>query len=381
MALANGSGNGVLGGNGRHGGIRAGARSIGVSVGTPSPSQNRCASLRMSRRGFLAATGLLAGGALLGLAGCGTGSAAGTSSGTGGAAEVKKIVIGRLPSTAQLVVGERKGFFADELGKIGVEVEFAQFTSGPLVIEAIKSGDVTFGNSAAQPAVTSKAGGTDVRFFCTTKTTEACNALVVRDAAGIKSVTDARGKKLGYTAGTTLQSLAQKILAEAGLTENDVELVNMQVNDIVTALQSGDVDGGFIWEPMITTLVGKGGFTILRDGTGLLLEYNGILGEGSFISGHPDIASHFVTAMKTSSDWIAQNQDEAISIVAEVSGNSEEGVKALFDKSSFDVTITDDDLKSIDDTAQFLKDSDAVSTLVPAQDVVNLDPQKQAGVA
>ena len=380
MALANGSGNGGNGGIGDINGIQAGGPNAGGSAGASLPPQGGRMPMRMSRRSFLATAGLLAGGALLGLAGCGAGASAGSSADTGGAA-VSKVTIGHLTSTAQTVVGERKGFFAEEFAKDNVEVEFVQFPSGPLVIEAMKAGDVTFGTSAAQPVLTSNANGTNLKFFCSYKTTEKGNALVVSDASGIKALADLKGKRLGYTVGTTLHNLTIKVLAEAGLSEGDVELMNMQVGDIVTSLKSGDLDGGFIWEPMITTLTAAGGFSVLRDGTGLLLEYCGMIADNDFLQQNASLAVRFVNAMETSRKWIGENVDEAVSIIAEVSGNSDAGVRALLEKSDISTGINDADLKGIDDTAGFLKDNDMIPDTIPAEKVVDLDILKQAGVA
>lgn len=181
--------------------------------------------------------------------------------------------------------------------------------------------------------------------------------------------------------GTTLHNSMLEVLAEADLTENDVELMNMQASDIITSLKSGDLDGGFILEPMLTTLMDGGGFTVLRDGTGLLLECCGMLADNSFLLQYPSVAARFVTAMEISRKRTEGNPDEAVKIGAETSGNSERGVRALLEKSDLGVGITDAGLKGIDDTCAFLKDDDMIPEVIPAADIVSYDAHKQAWLA
>ena len=87
---------------------------------------------------------------------------------------------------------------------------------------------------------------------------------------------------------------------------------------------------------------------MLRDGTGLLLEYRGMLADNSFLQQNPSVAVYFVTAMEISRKWIEDNPNEAVKIVAEASGNSEQGVRALLEKSDLSVGITGAGLKGID---------------------------------
>lgn len=326
----------------------------------------------VSRRQALKGAGALVAAAwLLGFSGCAKAS--------GAAADPQKIVVGANKSTAQTVIGDQKGFFADELKKLGKTVEFKAFTSGMLAVEALKAGDIAFACAASQPVVTSRANGTDIRFFTSYKITSKGNALVVPEG-GAKTVAELKGKKIGYTAGTTLNNLVLKILKEAGLSQDDVHLVNMQVTETVTSLQSGNIDGGLLWEPLITTLTDKGGFRVLRDGDGLLREYGGFIATDQYLKDHADVAEAFVRGLKTSNDWVNAHPDETAQIVAKASDNTVNAVKTMFAKSDQRLTITDNDLASIKDTADFLKQTGTVKKLVDPSDVVTRDVLKRAGI-
>lgn len=291
---------------------------------------------------------------------------------------LKKIVIGHSLTTTQIVVAKEKELFEKEFEKDGISVEYAEFATGPLVIEAFSASSIDFGISAAQPAVLAKANNSDLKFIGTYKTTEEGNALITRDASGIKSLQDLKGKKIGYSAGTTLHNLILRILDEADLKETDVELINLPVSDQLTALKSGNIDGVMIWEPYITQILSEGGFTILRDGTGLLTEVCGFLVKASFIEQHSDIAVRYLKVIDQAERWIQENPEEAIQIISKTSGQTPEEVKALFDKSDTSIYITDTKIKGINETAEYLYDNKFTDRLIDANEIVDLTIQQKA---
>lgn len=74
------------------------------------------------------------------------------------------------------------------------------------------------------------------------------NDMVVA-APGIDSVADLKGKKVGVEIGFVGHLLLLNALEKAGLTEADVELVNVPTNETPQVLASGDVDAIVAWQP------------------------------------------------------------------------------------------------------------------------------------
>jgi len=67
--------------------------------------------------------------------------------------------------------------------------------------------------------------------------------------AGIKSVKDLKGKKIGVEVGFVSHLLLLNALEKNGLTEADVELVNVPTNETPQVLASGQVDAIVAWQP------------------------------------------------------------------------------------------------------------------------------------
>lgn len=68
-------------------------------------------------------------------------------------------------------------------------------------------------------------------------------------APGIESVADLEGKKIGVEIGFVGHLLLLNALEKSGLSEADVELVNVPTNETPQVLASGDVDAIVAWQP------------------------------------------------------------------------------------------------------------------------------------
>lgn len=66
---------------------------------------------------------------------------------------------------------------------------------------------------------------------------------------GIESIKDLKGKKVGVEVGFVSHLLLLNGLKAAGMTEADVELVNVPTNETPQVLASGDVDAIVAWQP------------------------------------------------------------------------------------------------------------------------------------
>jgi NitT/TauT family transport system substrate-binding protein len=80
----------------------------------------------------------------------------------------------------------------------------------------------------------------------------------------IRTVADLRGKRIAYTQGTASDFMLSKALQSAGLTRDDVVLVELDdPGTAVAALASGQVDAALSWEPLMSQAVAQGQAHIL----------------------------------------------------------------------------------------------------------------------
>jgi len=93
--------------------------------------------------------------------------------------------------------------------------------------------------------------------------------IVARRAAGITTLADLRGKKIGTPANTSAHYYLVKALRRAGVAASDVTVVPMLVPDMAKAIAKGDVDAVSGWEPGAHDAIaalGAGGITFQPPG-------------------------------------------------------------------------------------------------------------------
>lgn len=72
--------------------------------------------------------------------------------------------------------------------------------------------------------------------------------------AGINSIEDLRGKKVGVPEGTSGDMLLNLALESAGMTVDDIERVPMDPPTTISAFTSGQIDAAGIWYPHVSTI-------------------------------------------------------------------------------------------------------------------------------
>ncbi|MER1967253.1 NrtA/SsuA/CpmA family ABC transporter substrate-binding protein [Castellaniella sp. GW247-6E4] len=70
-----------------------------------------------------------------------------------------------------------------------------------------------------------------------------------KKSSNIKTLKDLAGHRLGVAVGTSAEYFMDMALSSAGLTQKDVQVINVKPTDMVPALSGGSLDAFFIWDP------------------------------------------------------------------------------------------------------------------------------------
>jgi sulfonate transport system substrate-binding protein len=130
------------------------------------------------------------------------------------------------------------------LAGVPYKVNFVQFGSGPLVDAGFAARRIDIGYMGDLPASLAVRSGLPVRAVAIGLPIGASEYLVAKP--GITSITQLQGKPVAYTAGTAEQAFALRALATAGLTQKDVKQVDVTLQQLGTAIESGSVDASVL---------------------------------------------------------------------------------------------------------------------------------------
>jgi sulfonate transport system substrate-binding protein len=202
----------------------------------------------------------------------GTSSTAGTAGTAGTAATASASGVVNL-SSVTLNVGDQKGTGAEAvlaaaglLSSLPFHVSWSEFTSGPPILEAMASGHVDIGGVGDAPPVFAASGGEPVEIVGARATNGDQDAVIVPKNSPITSITQLKGKKIAYAAGSSGNYDLLTVLAKAGLTTKDVTLVNLQPAEALAAFTSGAVDAWDVWPPYVQQAVAQENARVLATG-------------------------------------------------------------------------------------------------------------------
>ena len=152
-------------------------------------------------------------------------------------------------------VGIEKGFFRDE----GLEVETAGiFNAGAEEMSAFASKGIDVGYLGMAPSVTGVANRA-----ASVKAEALANAegsaIVVRADSPLRQVKDLAGKTVAIPGYASVQDfLLRRALEAAGLEAGAVKIIVVKPPEMITALESSQIDAFIAWEPHATKAVTKG---------------------------------------------------------------------------------------------------------------------------
>ncbi|WP_425802686.1 ABC transporter substrate-binding protein [Desulfitobacterium sp. Sab5] len=276
-------------------------------------------------------------------------------------------------------IAEELGYFKEEFEKDGITISVKSFKSGPPMIEAFTSGQLDIGLLGDQPVIQARSNNVDLKAISTFTSSEKAYGIFATEKSGIKSLQDLKGKKIGVPLGTTLHQLAFLYLKDAGLTKNDVQIANLQMQDIVTAMQSNSIDAAVSMDPYMNPLK-KSGAIFLKDATGYKNVVTVVAGRNEFLKQNPEVAARILKVLDKATKWMYENKDKSIDIVVKKSGLSKEDVTSFYENRKSAINLNQDLIDSIQDTANFLKEQGITRSEVKISDMIDSSYLKAAGI-
>jgi NitT/TauT family transport system substrate-binding protein len=235
--------------------------------------------------------------------------------------ESNVIRIGYFPNVnhAQAVIGLGRGDYQQTLD--GIEVRTQTFNAGPSVTEALLASQIDVAYVGPNPAINGyiKSDGSVLRVISGSASGGA--VFVVRNDAGIQSVSDFGGKKFSSPQlGNTQDVALRKYLLENGYETKEhggtVEILPAKTSDIVTLMLKKDIDGAWVPEPWGAKLVKETNARIFVDERALWPDgefaSSLVVARTAYLESNPGTIKKFINAHIEETEWINQNQEAAI---------------------------------------------------------------------
>lgn len=222
------------------------------------------------------------------------------------------------PNYGNFVIADKKGFF--DTYNLDVDYIEPANPSDPPKFLAVKKVDYALGH---QPSLQLSAGKNWNISRVATMISGQMNSLVYLQKSGIKTISDLKGKTIGYSIPGFDDVLLKTVLASGGLRTDDVKMVNINWA-IASSLLSGKVDAVIgtyrTYEQIEIELKGErtGAFYLEENGVPL---YDEVVMLAHNDSRNSDVTKRLILALRDATHYIVNNPDTAWDIF--VSSNPE----------------------------------------------------------
>jgi sulfonate transport system substrate-binding protein len=202
------------------------------------------------------------------------------------------------------------------LNPLGIKIEWAKFTAGPQLLEAMNVGSLDVGAVGETPPIFAQVTGIPFVYIASTKPpTGEGTAIVVHKDSPIKTVADLKGKTLAFQRATASQYFVVKALQEAGLKLSDVKHLNLISPETRAAFIRRSIDAGVINDPQLAEFQRTVGVRILRDGKGITTQGGYWLAARSFVKDNPELVKIILEEVNNVGKWAEANPRDVAEII------------------------------------------------------------------
>lgn len=270
--------------------------------------------------------------ASLALAGCASGESSGSSS------DSLRLDYSYW-NPLSLVVRDQKCL--EESGD-GLSVEWVLSAGSNKSNENLNAEVIDIGSTAGAAAFVARANGSAIKTIAVFSQPEWAAVVVPADST-ITTVAELKGAKIAATKGTDPYFFLLQALNESGLSQSDVEIVNLQHADGQAALARGDVDAWAGLDPIMATAEVNDGVRLIYRNIGFN-SYGVLNTREGFLEKSPDLVRTVLECYENARSWILENPEDAADLLArEASLDPAVARTVLLDRTNIDVSLVPGD--------------------------------------
>jgi sulfonate transport system substrate-binding protein len=256
-----------------------------------------------------------------------------------GSAETKELEKVRLDyayySPTSLIL-KNFGYAEEIFEQDGVKVEWTLSQGSNKALEFLTSNSIDFGSAAGAATLITKSKDVPLENVYVLSQPEWTALTTINPE--IQSIEDLKGKKVAATYGTDPYIFLLRALDSVGLSEKDIEYINLQHQDGYQALVKGDIDAWAGLDPIMATAELESGAELFYRNTDFN-TYNFLNVRSEFAENHPEAVEKVIQAYEKAREWIIANPEEAAEIIAKEAQIDLAVAKLQLERTGFDAPI------------------------------------------
>lgn len=234
----------------------------------------------------------------------------------GSTADLTEVTLGTVawPTNMMFYLAQEEGIFEAN----GLDVKIQEFSSTTDSSSAFIGGQTDFCTYASSETISPYAEGADLSVVLVTDKSNGCEGLVA--TSDIKSVEDLKGKTIATQLYSVDHMFLLTLLEEHGMTEDDVSIVDMSIQDAGNAFVAGQCDAACIWDPYFSQAIDAGGTVLYSSADNPDLITDVLAASTSLCEEHPEVVTAMIKSYLEAVEYWKANPDEAGAFMAEKLG-------------------------------------------------------------
>ena len=261
------------------------------------------------------------------------------TAGTSGTAPVRQkitIALTTQPQSTLVHIALEKGYFSDQ----GLDVQPLVHSFGKAALQSVLDGKADFATVAETPIMFSILRGDRIFVIANIESSTTNNAVMARVDAGITKPADLKGKRIGFTPGTTSDFFLDSFLGAQGLTRQEVTPVPLKPEEMLDALLAKNVDAVSTWNYPLTQIKRRFG---AQSGTfydrQIYTETFNIAAMQDFVRSNPQTVTAVLRALIQAETFVSDHPDEAQNMLSAAIKVEKDMVKEVWDAFSYQVRL------------------------------------------
>jgi sulfonate transport system substrate-binding protein len=256
-------------------------------------------------------------------------------------ADIKEIRIG-YQKNGVLVIARQQAALEQHFAPQGIAVKWVEFSSGPPMLEAINVGSVDYGAVGDSPPVFAQSAGAAIVYAAGQPITNGQGILVPGNSL-IRSIADLKGKRVGFTKGSSAHNVVVQTLEKAGLTYADITPIYLTPPDAGPAFANGSIDAWAIWDPYFAIGETKQNGRILVNASEITKTNSFYIANRDFAKNHGSVLQQIIDVTTSTAKWAEAHRDEVAKSLSAVTGIALDIQTIAANRSAFAVgPITED---------------------------------------
>ena len=179
-------------------------------------------------------------------------------------------------------------------------------------------------------------------------------AIVTRNDSNIKEIQDLSDKSIGLTMGTNLTYFLDMMLVTRKVSANEVKLVNMNTEQVISAFEQGQVDAAVVFQPYLAKLEMEFGERIkVFYGEDIYSFRFLLVGKREYIDRHPQEIERILKGLIAAEQSIRDQPIAARGVIGKAIQTDEKLMIKLFDPQDYQIVLDQAMLLALDDQTRW----------------------------